>query len=264
LTIIPALFGVSTITKKPGNTLEELNLKGRVKVLYVNYYNIEKTTRIDSLIKERSASTVSIFNTKGNIIAEKNYGADLSPGGETVYEYDENEILVETTSFNHSDPSDYTITNYTYDNNNNLIKIISYNKKGEPNGKSTFVNDDHGNCIEITDYYEFDGTDYFKSIYTYDDKGRKTKQTLYTSQGTLYRSHSWMYDESGKIIESNTFETKEYLMSNRKTYRYDVHGNYIESITYTLEDSLVSTLTNEYIFQNGRPMRLSERIIEYY
>ena len=68
-------------------------------------------------------------------------------------------------------------------------------------------------------------------------------------KGTLYRKHTYKYDEKGNKIEEN---------------KYDRDGNLYYKLTYKYEFDAVGNWIKKTEFKKGKPYQISEREIEYY
>ena len=129
------------------NTLTELNLKGKVKSVYITSFEaIEKSgevTRGDKKWKnEWEFDDRSIYVVNG--IDEKFYS-------KYKLNYDDNGNRIEGKQYNSDGILDY-IVKFKYDINGNLIEQNQYNKKGELDYKVKIKYDINGYIIEENQY----------------------------------------------------------------------------------------------------------------
>jgi hypothetical protein len=252
--------------EKNKNTLNNMNLKGKVKSVTETVYNaVNKSGKIQK--GKRDGITISNFNINENLIKYASYNSDDSLMLKRIYEYDEyGRLLVETHYWLGRIKSKHT---YTYDGQGHNIKEQYYASPPGPyieNSSTTiFKYDNSGNIIEKITNYENGSSDH--RIYSYDNRGNIIKEKSLSRDFEAIYS----YDENNNCIGMN------YLHSTGNdllyTYKYDEKGNMLQSICNVVDRRIIINFKYEQFdrfgnwlikTQTGADTSITEREIEYY
>lgn len=259
----------SFISKKNENDLIKNGIKGNVKKIHeTTYIGIEKFGEFQK--QSTKSSSVSIYNTLGNLATKISYTIDGS--------------LKDST-------------NYKYDSNNNCKESNSFKSNGVLSGKTISKYNQDNRVIEIN-FYEPDGSLHFKFVKKYDVNGNNIESLEYNSEGNLESRAFGVFDVNGKLVElgfvierksykaiykydskNNLIEVQKYwdsTLDEKLTYKYDENSNLIEESSIDSEGNLSPVISNKYdydnkgnwikknIFKNSIQVELTERVIEYY
>lgn len=196
------------------------------------------------------------YDDRGNKIEKREYSHENKLESSKVYKFDRsgNETEAYNHYFNIQGTSDSRVT-YKYDNRNNKIEKDSYEPDSVLKWKGTYKYDDSGHVIEDGSYhYNRDKTltDQMADCtnkYKHDEKGNIIEK-IYTnkSTGLSYKS-TFKFDARGNLIEFCKYNDKGKLIESEKSrYTYDEVGNWVKEID----------------IENGEPLSITERQIEYY
>jgi YD repeat-containing protein len=146
------------------------------------------------------------YDSKNNLVTEKNYGNDGTLEYNYSYQYDDDNNLVEGISYA-KDGSVLSRYSAEYDDNNNLVKSIHYGPEGKITSKHIARYDKNNHLIEESNCTE-------------------------SSTKIIYRAE---YDEAGNLLEETHYS--EYVigatgLDYRYRYKYDSRNNRIEEIYY--------------------------------
>ncbi len=215
-------------------------------------------------------------------VKKLSYDSERKLTGYTVYKYDENYILSETSYDSDGNKTKYTeyvektsyynrgddtyqkiekyengvLTSrdeYEFDENGKRTKLISYDGNGNKTGYTEYV------VIKtIRNGYESEGS-YIKASENYDEAGKTTGRTEYEYDENANKTKVSRYDGDGKLIEYT--ETKydgEYILSEGI---YDGNGNKIQYTEY-LENTgiydIYSRKKRYEKYENGKLTELTE------
>ncbi len=228
---------------------------------YDSDHRVTSVTVTDINTSETRTTSYSYYanttDVNGNIVLGKLHtidGARTDVSDITTYTYDSSlRLLKVSNALSH----EVEITSYDganrplkYEDANNVETTLAYDVMGRltssirasstPSAATTsYAYDDNGNVTSITDpsgtvyTYAYDDahrlitiTDDLSNVitYTYDDADNITKQEYKDNGGTLTYTHSYVYDELSRIMQS--------VNSNLDTvaYAYDVNSN-VTSVT---------------------------------
>jgi len=239
----------------PKNDIEEMNLKGKVKSLKTNTYEVIKIKgeiHKGKIIVDYESSQYFLFDIEGNILEKSSYKYELDGSIDKYsYKYDDNGNKTEENQYFYNDTTEWKLSKkhiYKYDNKGNLIEEGDYfsgSINSNITNKFTYKYDDKGNMIEQCYTHG-----YFKEIYTYvyDDKGNMIEENLYNYSGSDDKVYStkqiYKYDNQGNKIEEQFFQNKKVIY--KSILKYDVNDNMIESISRDSDGILVGEEYNKY------------------
>lgn len=234
------IISCSTESKKPKNSIENLDLKGKVKSLVeTNYYTEIKDGKIQ---KTKVLSVIiCLFNEKGNFIERKYFDSDSIQISKSIFKYDMEGNLIEKITIDKAGDLAYKET-YKYDGKENLIEKISLNNSAKSEYKETYKYDEKGNEIEMNSYIT-DGS--LGVIYVFKDEGGNiinNKNKPYNGPGTKILNK---YDEKGNKTEERLYKW-DGMFDSKYINKFDVQGNKIESDVYNSNDSLIYKFIYEY------------------
>lgn len=285
--------------EKIKNDLEKENLKGMVKTIRENNYNLHDNETDSSWLDGDTRD----YNKKGNITDDEIFSMDSSFSGDSsiikafdllkkrFFKYDSKNKLM---GWDDSDFHNYlykTILNdfhkniLNYDKKGNVVEDGDYDYTNNPDGilieKETFNYDDKGNLSE-TKWYDSNDSMVSKETDTYDDKGNIIESDKYLySHGnhSIPYSSTCLYDKKGNKIDEkyNPLCVMYDRQIGEAKYLYDAQGNVIHQLYYNAKDysfSFDRTYTYTYDkygnwltkikFKNNIPIYLEKREITYY
>lgn len=242
------------------NDLLELNLFGKVKTLYFEFWNLDTLSKL-----KKGNLSITHFNEVGNITEDCCFSEDSSYIWHRIYSYDVNGNLQMVKIYNAN--SKLIATNYfKYDTFNNEIEFISNCEEGINRTVSTY-NNRHENIAKI--FYKSDSIVDEKITYNLDDNGLITETCFYSNHNTLKFRYTYEYNDKGnqtveKFYDRNSGDTSY----TKTTYKYDAKGHVIEGLSSSTESAWVTkyeykfdTLGNrieEQLFEDGV---LTEKVI---
>ncbi len=308
-TIFPAialaltLFSCTGIKekKKEKNSLEQSNLKGKVKSVAQAEYTA--TDSAGQVLKGPLYETKHwVFDKKGYLTSRHFHYKSDSIGDYIFCKYDSNEHLV-------SDSGKEYIgtfwTNFLFDGNGNCIeRDQNYSDNGKPKRGITtlYTVDKNGNPIEEDCYWGKKDSLNYKAHIKYNDMGQETENAKFDNKDRLVIKEVRIYDEKGYEVEYQRFDKHDSLetktvfkndslgkdiesttfkgdgkMQSKLTRKYDDKGNNIETIFYKADGTVESSITckfenfdkegnwlREVYMSDGKPNTIEERVIEYY
>lgn len=265
---------------------EELGLKGKVKILRENSYNVVEKDGIIQRDESHIDSLMYLFNKQGNM-QEQKYDTPI------LYKYDDKGDVIERCFYDQEGSVDRKDI-YKYDKKGNLIeidtdnmegglhnkRIYKYDNRGNmtylyynfPSDFMTYRYDDKGNMIEEREYL-FSKIRY-KFVNKYDDKGNRIERYEYSPEGRLKWKTSYRYDDNNNLIEERDYDPKKLIKTI--TYQYDEKSNVIGEKVYGSNGNLRYKYTYQYEYdergnwlkeiwyKDEKPHRIREREIEYY
>ena len=156
------------------------------------------------------------YDSNGNMIFDATYKSDgKTESTRYTWLFDEDNRLMQTTSYYDYDDGSVRTTDYSYDEKGSLCLEASSN-----GARVEYTNDANGNCI-LEQHYKADGTLNSKDEFQYDAQGRCILETKYNADGSLNRKISYEYDSSDRVIceirtESDGEEDKRFYEYNEK------------------------------------------------
>ena len=274
------IISCSTESKKPKNSLESIDLKGKIKSLVeTNYYAETKDGEIQ---KTKVLSVIKcLFNERGNFIEREYFDSDSIQISKSTYKYDLEGNLIEKITIDKAGDLAYKET-YKYDEKENLIEKISLNNSVKSEYRETYKYDENGNEIEM-DSYITDGSlgviELFKDEkgniisyrnkpysgpglkiqYKYDEKGNKTEERHYKRDGIFDSKYINKFDDQGNKIESDVYNSNDSLIY-LFIYKYDEKGNVIKEYNGDSEANMEVVIDCKYDDRSN----LVEENIYYY
>ncbi len=249
LLVLSSLFFSFTI-KDLKNDLQKEGLKGKVKsvtsILGTYHYDLQGH-KIEYFRKTMSLETEKKtfkYDSKGNIIEEKEFLANGKLRRKQIFEYDEFDNLTSKIDSCHYF-SKHTFKN-NYNESSKIIEAQAYDSENKYLGKTTFTYDKNQNKIMESRFYndgrlhsytkyekgniieESNLTVTQKKNYKYNLKGNPVKRKAYNFDGSLYSITK--YNKAGSRIKEVSYKSRD---KGRKTiFKYDSHGNPVKSISY--------------------------------
>lgn len=120
----------------------------------------------------------------------------------------------------------------------------------------TATYNEKGNLIEVSEYDPISGSLRWKTKYVYDDTGKQIEKNWYDSDGDLESKTKFLYDEKGNLIETDFYES-DGSFDGKIMYTYDEKGNEIERKDYMSGGSLYSKVKSIYD-DNGNKIKSSQ------
>lgn len=162
-----------------------------------------------------------------------------------------------------------------YDEKGNKMETIDFNGSGNFNARHTYGYNDWGNVIEEREYKEdgsdrhtkilreFDNQDHVIELRQFDENGK----LIYLGKFDKYDNHlaDITYGPDGSVREKVTAE-----------YKYDAYGNETEELlklaervpatksVYKYEYDYMGNWIKKTVFEDGDPVRMTERDLVYY
>lgn len=245
---------------------------GGVKTGYTEYF--ENTTyankyagrrRTESYFSDGSLSYICEYNKNGKMTKGENYSSNGKLWSAEEYEYDEDDRRVKKLSYDserkltgytvYKYDENYILSETSYDSDGNKTKYTEYVEKTSyyNRGDDTYqkIEKYENGVLTSRDEYEFDENGKRTKLISYDGNGNKTGYTEYVVIKTIrngyesegsYIKASENYDEAGKTTGRTEYEYDENA-NKTKVSRYDGDGKLIE-YTETKYDG-------EYILSEG-------------
>lgn len=265
---------------------------------YDNHYNLVGSCSYDTYGKLQDSS-IHFVDKMGNRLYWQIYKGNGYQEWEYISEYDNAGNLLETNDFHYSrlqtrhtykynDRGECAVENdlnpdgtlkarrlFKYDAQSNKIESEEWNGNGSFSVKHTYRYNAMNKVVEDREYKE-DGVDKYSKILTdYDAEGNVIEIKQYGENGKMmymgkmdkYGNHlaDVGYNPDGSVHDKITAE-----------YRYDEYGNEIEEVlnysdgsplvksTYKYEYDMDLNWAKKTVWEDGDPVRVTEREIEYY
>ncbi len=225
-------------------------------------YNDKGTKLEEQALSYGETFITTFYDEKGKPFEIKSYKKDGSLNYLSTNSYNENGLLIDTTS-RYADGRLLSKVEYIFDEKGNYIQCLQYHGADEKlNRKTTFLYDDNGFKIEDIST-DGDGNLKHRNTYINNQKGHCVEMVMFNGDGSIKSSHQFYdsYDSDGDSIYANNANQKGNIDLQDYTFEYDAHGNwiakikhyknnvtniYLREITYIGEDS---TITNEMILE---------------
>ena len=229
----------------------------------------EKKKEIENDLTEENIKVKQITGTTYVIASEEIYRKD-----KYLYNKDGNKTEWEGTALGIEDGLEvqrYWNEKYKYNEDGNMTERTSYNANGEIDGKNKYLYNKDGNMTEMTSY-NANGELGSNSKYKYDEDGNKTEWKYY--DGELATKYKYQYDEDGNEMEKSGYRISDGRLSLKFNYQYDEDGNMIGNSSYGYPSDWNYTYQYEFDklnnwivrtrYEDGNPLEITEREIEYY
>ena len=268
------------------NDLEEMSLKGKVKsikeISYKIFHQKGKYIKSEKGREDNSGNDkLTSFNINGNITVDIDYDSNENITSKVIYKYDSKGHKIEGVLYN-SNGNIVSKSIYKNDINGNVIEYINYNPNKSINNRVTYEYDDRGNKIK-DEMYLRENHKYGLFTYKYDSRGYLIEYGLYLrdanklEDSNLYLESLAIYknDVDGNRVETKSSQPPEklrdelYFQYNRNedvidTKIYNPKGNLISRISYKYKYDEQNNWIEKAQFNNGSPMFILERKIQYY
>lgn len=183
------------------------------------------------------------YDESGNMI--KDFFADDDSSCKSEYEYDESGNLIKRIRYYFDDDNLREWSVYEYDEFGNEIKIEFYDMDGSLKRASEYEYqyDESGSLIKRISY-KADGSVGGRTEYEYDGFGNEIKETVYSSDGSVFYVTWWVleYDESGNKIKEQENSLSDLCMVRE----YDTYGNEVNFTAYNKDGSIAYWAKYEY------------------
>ena len=218
-----------------------------VKTLRIRGYHVKKNGAVaqkGALLAEMNIEKT--FDAQGNLVKEIFFD---ERNAETLrYEYTYSKQKIKKYKL-HLDPQreKVGITVFNCDGSGNVTKEEAYNQEGTLQYAAFYVYDQAGRQIESSLLRE----DFSAKITsTYDSKGRlfEEEQHMVDQQQTTQNKARYRYNGHGDYDRILSLLNRNYAQKNNFEYKYDKKGNWIGRFEY----------------QDGKPITIIERQIEYF
>jgi antitoxin component YwqK of YwqJK toxin-antitoxin module len=182
----------------------------------------------------------------------------------TVYEYDDNDLLLtETEEYGDPPVTSYQIK-YAYNEAGKQILIEWFNNVGVRDTRIEMEYDERGNLIRETTYSDAKGAVSGMHTLKYDSENRVIEDAHYLDEGTTPLYITWNeYDEKGNLIRRSINAKPEVSAARTETdeYTYDEHGRMIRERGYYLDggEMALRTDTEKEYDENGMVTKVTHR-----
>ena len=255
---------------------KEYGLNCSVKSVKVTTYKAEsKFGEIVNGYLEENGNYLAVFNDVGNLKSITYYDEDGDLSGMEKYKYNEENKVIEFSSYKKDGTLNINIT-YTYNNNqiesfickgywNNEEEIDEYKHKRDGERLVEVTITTNGELSSVTKYnnysgqgeewvtYNKDGKEITRGREVYDDKGRivsRNEDEIHSevqwndNNLPTFLKNAFLHNNTNIVWYANGDEHIYYV-----EYEYDKKGNWIKQIVYKGETK--------------KPLTISERIITY-
>lgn len=273
LIIVLLVTSCDRVNKEEKNDMDIFNLEGKVKILNETSW---KVSQVKGIITKGERATMLYsysFNPKGNLTENGTFWVNGNLFEKETFDYDKNGRNIKKCRY---DSSGNLTTKWicNYDNDGNLMEdtlfwntkqfisrnLYKYEKSkkieekyisatGEVIRITLYKYDKNGNQIESITIYPKENKER-KTLFKYNSQGKPIEENRYNVNGALKIKLTLKYDNLNNLIEKycqaldGSFNSKStFLYSN-----FDSHNNWLKCITK----------------RNNIPIRITERVIEYY
>lgn len=223
------------------------HLQKGVKILRVRGYYVKEMGQLaqkGGLIAEMNIEKT--FDAQGNIIKEIFFDEHNAETLRYEYVYDKQKLKKYKLHIA-PDRKRIGVTVFNCDGSGNVTKEEAYNQEGTLQYAAFYVYDQAGRQIESSLLRE----DFSAKITsTYDSKGRlfEEEQHMVDQQQTTQNKARYRYNGHGDYDRILSLLNRNYAQKNSFEYKYDKKGNWIGRFEY----------------QDGKPITIIERQIEYF
>jgi hypothetical protein len=284
-----------------GNTVGGIQLPYRsAKIIYKydNQHNLISSCSYDTYGKLQDSS-VHFVDKMGNRVYWQIYKGNGYQEWEYISEYDNSGNLLETNDFYRSKL--LTRHMFKYNDQSKCTMENELNPDGTLKLKKLFTYDDAGNRIEALEF-KGNGSFSIRHTYLYNAMGLPVEEREYLVDGVeVYSKILTDYDAEGNVIELKQYNDKGRMIYQGKLdkygnhlsdigynpdgtihdkitaqYKYDEFGNETEELLYFSQGAYGVKSTYKYVYdmdgnwskktvwEDGEPIRIAERDIDYY
>ena len=217
-----------------------------------------KTLRIRGYHVKENGSVAQ----KGLLIAEMNIEKTFDAQGNLVKEIFFDERNAETLRYE-----------YTYSKQKVKKYKIHLDPKREKIGITVFNCDGRGNVTK-EETYDQEGTLQYSAFFVYDQAGRETESNFLRDDFSAKFNST--YDHKGRLLEQEQhIVDKGENILNKAKYRYNNHGdcdriisllnkNFAQKKSFEYKYDKKGNWIGRFEYQDGKPMTIIERQIEYF
>ncbi len=224
--LLNGIFGDKPVAATPTD-VEKEGLKGKVKQVKQLYYKaFEKEGRVylsNQEVNSYDKKNIRItFDEKGT----KRQYAELYPSFDrTVYNYNEDGVETDITSYNLPEVVSFSIINKV-DEEGNIIEQISYDQNNKITSKTVNVYETKGLPGNVKRYGE-DGELQGDTEIMYNANGQRTEIKSFDKTGKLHHWNKYNYNEKDQMIENITLDEEGKVKEVTSLEGcYDEEGNF--------------------------------------
>lgn len=164
---------------------------------------------------------------------------------------------------------------HKYDDEGNRIETIDFNGSGSFNARHTYAYNQWHNVIDEREY-KIDGADrHTKILKEWDNQDNLIELKQYDEDGKLV--YVGKFDKYGNHLADITYGPDGHIREKvTAEYKYDAYGNETEELlklaervpaiksVYKYEYDYMGNWIKKTVYEDGDPVRLTERDLEYY
>ncbi len=248
--LLPLLFIGTLFAQNLTVNRETENLKGKVQSFEQKTYIIDKNTGKETLKyivkftfkKDGKIDKIEHFSTKGTLISHDdylyenqlltqiiNYNTAGKISQKTVFEYNEQNLLINEKKYSKQDKLQYEIS-YDYNKENQLIDIHKSIPQINYQLMEKYKYDSKNNISEIIKINRIGES---KDLCTYNENNLLAEKKSYNALGELFDHTTYSYNEFSDKIGLKKFKTDN-SMSYFETYElvYDKNKNWVKRINF--------------------------------
>lgn len=262
--ILFLVFTIANYTQaqKQKTDLKEMNLSGQVQTVSRIEYSLN-----DDNEYVREASFWIDFNTKGYNTLIKHYNRDLRLDYKTVFDYDEEDRLIQSikyTIYKDLDSSLASKDSLSYDPEKNTMTLDHYNSRGDLKSKTIWK----AGSIE-TRGYDPDGTVMMRNIQKLNKNEQAISQERFIVNNKFKGKSTWKYTKKKILLKSYNEDGK---LTYRSIQKLDAYGNVIswnfpaskKETIYKYKYDKQNNWVQKITYKKGKEYSKVERTIEYY
>ncbi|MDO5570358.1 MAG: hypothetical protein Q4F97_02695 [Bacteroidales bacterium] len=252
--IIVMIFGLNFVGVSQPLSLNEANLKGKVKSVKVQHQKVfnendsiwgEVPPDNDPFWFDGCIDTYSVFDKDGNLIEYHTYFTNGADDNETKNVYDEDGRLAYQNFY--SDKIKTGTLKYSYDEIDRIIAIERFDENDIIQDRVVHIRnhyqkiplgDGHNNvyvykynskgeCIEERSLLP-DGEINYRNMYFYDDNSRQNRIVSFDKKNTMLATVGYKYDKKGRISSATKITS---LKKSVVSFKYDYENNVVLTIS---------------------------------